>query len=136
MVMSPCRFYDVQRMLSGAESYSPKAKEERAEAIFKGKVFTGLATATCGLLTLSSLVSCVGSPILGAFGVAFWGTGCLLGRDSFIAVCNFEDITSTILNRGTNCCSAAEFVDSLFKNTLVAAPIGTQFLIEILNSPK
>lgn len=134
--MQPCYFNDVQRVLLDPESFSQKAKAERATGFFMGKVITGAVTGTCGLFTLSSLATCVGFPVVGALGVAFWGTGCLLGRDGFIAVCNFEDITSTGVNRAYSAMSAAFFVNSLFKNTLVAAPVGSQILIEILNTPK
>ncbi len=134
--MQPCYFNDVQQMLLDPRNQTDQIRQQTTVGFLAGKVISGGAALASGLLTLSSLISCTAFPIIGAAGVCFWGTAFILSKDAFTVIANGENINSSLYNRTTNALSPSTFVNSLFKDTVIAGPLFGQVAVEMLNSPK
>lgn len=117
-------------------------RKEILQWILQGKIISGIAMGIFGLAGLTNLAFSVTSPFFKGFQLVVFMVGFFLSREVFVITKNAEKI---LYNKGpllnitikiANIFTPDYFVDSLFKDTLIAAPFFTSFLVEWLNRPK
>lgn len=115
-------------------------KREDVKAIYFGiKVAAGTVFTASALVGTSAVISSIAAPILGGITALWAGVGCVLSSEVFIIADNVVKMCSddfyNFLSRCRDVIKPDWFVASVLKNTWVAQPFFSSFLIEQLNRP-
>ena len=138
-------FTNVQAFLSNSSQEGVKAREDLALTAAHTKTGAGVVAAFAGMLCVANAISLFISPEVGCTALLAHAAFALVGRDIFIIAGNavtilsnqspVDAILANIIGRTSTSLTPQWFVDAVFANTWIAAPLLGATIVQKYQQP-